>query len=180
MTNLWLINGIDIWLTYGVYILKSNYNDLLTPANPRKRLEHEYTDMDGISVDTISALTYEARRFNIKIGMRATSNTEFWSRYNTFFALLSQAGSFDLYISDLDKTYTLIYEGVARTEKLTPIATANGQVVATFEIKLLEPLQATNTATIPDLIVINDGVVEMVNNSTEVFEIIDGKVYLNI
>jgi hypothetical protein len=180
MEGKWLINGIDIWLTYGAYIFKGNYNDLLAPPMPRKRLEHEYTDADGVSVDTTTPLTYEARRFNIKVGLKATSAADFWTKYNAFFALISQAGSFSLYIADLDKTYTLLYEGVAKAEKLTPIANAAGQVVATFEVKLLEPVQATNGAAVPDLIIIENGVVTMVDNSADVFEIIDGKVYLNI
>lgn len=180
MTNLWLINGIDLYATYGVYIFKSNYNDLLCPPRPRKRLEHEYTDQDGISVDTTTPLTYEARRFSIKVGLIAVSAADFWTKYNAFFALISQAGSFDLYIADLGKTYTLLFEGVERAEKLTPIATASGQAAATFEIKLLEPVQATNPANIPDLIVINEGVVTVVDNYSGAFDVVDGKVYLNV
>lgn len=178
MTNLWFINGIDIWLTFGAYIFKGNYNDLLAPPTPRKRLEHEYTDADGVSVDTTTPLTYEARRFTIKVGMKAASATDFWLRYNAFFQLISQAGSFNLTIAELDKTFTLLYEGVAKAEKLTPIQTASGQVVATFEVKLLEPVQATTPVVYPDVIVVNNGTVTLVEGVSSAFEIINNKVYL--
>jgi hypothetical protein len=180
MTNLWLINGIDLYAAYGVYILKSNYNDLLAPPTPRKRLEHEYTDQSGTAVDTTTPLTYEARRFTIKVGMKATSAADFWTKYNAFFALISQAGSFDLTITDLDKTFTLLYEGVAAAEKLTPINTGSGGVGATFSIKMFEPVQATLPVVYPDVIVVNNGVITLVDGLTDAFEIVDGKVYLNI
>jgi hypothetical protein len=180
MNGLWFINGIDIWLTYGAYIFKGNYNDLLAPPMPRKRLEHEYIDQSGVEVDTTSALTYEPRRFTIKVGIKATSAADFWTKYNAFFALISQAGSFDLTITDLEKTYTLLYEGVAKAEKLTPIKNAAGNVVATFEVKLLEPVQETIAITNPDVIVVYNGAMYLANGVSDAFQIIDGKLYLNV
>lgn len=180
MTNRWKINDIDIWESFGVYIFRGNYNELLTPPTPRKRLEHEYADRDGVAVDTTSPLTFEARRFNMKVGLRGNSPADFWNKYTAFFALLAQAGSFTLYIADLARSFTLLYEGVARAEKLTPINTQTGVVYATFEIKLFEPVQETTPALNPDLLMVVDGVVTVVNNPSDVFTETDNKLYLNI
>ena len=138
MTNLWKINGVDIYSTYGAAILRGSYVDLLTPPTPKKRLEHDYIDQNGVAVDTTSTLTYEAKRFNIKIALKASSATEFWSRYNALFAVLAVPGTFTLWIADLNKTYTLLYEGCSKVEKLTRI-TGSTFVYATFELKLLQP-----------------------------------------
>ena len=184
MTGRWKINNTDIYAECGVYIFKSNYNELLAPPMPRRRLEHEYIDLDGTSVDTLTPLTYEARRFTIKVGLIADSAAEFWYKYNLFFGLISQAGSFALYIADLEQTYTLLYEGVAKAEKLTPIHSAAGKVVATFDIKLFEPVQTTlpgtGTGSGADLLIINNGVITVVNNVSDAFIISDNKLYLNI
>ena len=180
MNNLWKINDIDLYSTFGAYIFKGNYNELLAPPMPRKRLEHEYIDRDGFSVDTITPLTYEAKRFNLKIGIKGSSAADFWSNYNALFSELSQAGNFDLYIADLDKHFTLLYEGVAKTEKLTPIETRTGQVCATFEIKCLEPLQDTHFTSNADLVLVVNGVVSIINNPSTVFTITDDKLYLNL
>lgn len=138
MTNLWKINGIDIFAIYGAAILKGSYAELLAPPTPKKRLEHDYADQNGVVIDTISALTYEAKRFSIKLALKGSSATEFWNRYNALFAVLAVPGAFTLWIADLNKTYTLIYEGCSKVDKLTRIAGAP-YVFAIFELKLLQP-----------------------------------------
>jgi hypothetical protein len=143
MTNLWIIydndrNNVYDFDAYGAYILKGSYAELLAPPMPRKRLEHEYLDQSGITVDTLSPLTFEPRRFTIKIAIKANSDTQFWQRYNGFFAIIAIPGPFILEIADLNKSYHLLYEGCSKVEKLTRI-TGSTAVYATFEIKLLQP-----------------------------------------
>jgi len=179
MNGLWNINGIDLYETFGAYILKGSYNDLLSPPMPRKRLEHEYIDQDGVAVDTTSQLTYEARRFSIKVALKGNSAAQFWSRYNALFEVLSQPTSFTLYVADLDKTFTLLYEGTAKAEKLTPIATAS-QVYAVFDVKVMEPLTETIASSRPELIVSSAlGTYVYVTGETP-FSIVNNKLYLKL
>jgi len=179
MNGLWTINGIDLYDAFGAYILKGSYNDLLSPPMPRKRLEHEYIDQDGVAVDTTSPLTYEARRFTLRVALKGISSTQFWSRYNAFFGLVSTPGSFLLYVADLGKTFTLLYEGTAKAEKLTPIATAS-QVYAVFEVKVLEPLTATIAAPAPNTIVSTEAGTYVYTAGQTPFEFIDNELFLNI
>jgi hypothetical protein len=138
MTGKWYLNGSDLYTTYGAAIKKGSYNELLLPPTPRKRLEYEYIDQNGISVDTTSALTYAARRFKMLFMLKASSDTQFWIRYNALFAALAIPGTFTLQITDLNKTFTLLYEGTSKVDKLTKIAGAT-TVFAVFEINFLQP-----------------------------------------
>ena len=180
MTGLWTINGLDLYDIFGAAILKGSYNDLLAPPMPRKRLEYEYVDQDGVAVDTTSPLTYQAKRFTLKLALKGSNHTQFWSRYDALFAVLSQPTSFTLYVADLDKTFTLLYEGAAKTEKLTPINSRAGNVFATFEINVLEPLTETIASGSPELIVSTDAGTYVYVTGTSPFEIIDDKLYLNL
>lgn len=180
MNGLWTLNGVDLYAAYGAAILKGSYNDLLAPPMPRKRLEYEYVDQDGVSVDTTSQLTYQAKRFTLKMALKGNNHTQFWSRYNALFGFLSQATSFELYVADLDKTFTLLYEGVTKTEKLTPINSRAGNVFATFEINVFEPLTETIASSSPELIVSSDAGTYVYITGTSPFEIINGKLYLNL
>lgn len=142
MTNKFKINTVDIYTTYGATILKGSYADLLMPAKPRKRLEHEYTDQNGVKVDKISPLTFEPKRFSMRFAIKASSDTEFWSRYNAFFAAVAVKTYISLWIYDLNATYTLYYEGCTKVEKLTRIAGSNF-VYAVFDIQFLDPNSLT-------------------------------------
>lgn len=179
MTGLWTINGVDLYDTFGAAILKGSYNDLLAPPTPRKRMEHEYVDQDGVAVDTTSALTWEARRFSLKLAMKAISPEQFWSRYNALFGILGVPGSFSLYVKDLGKTFTLLYEGAPKADKLTPIASA-AYVSAVFEIKVLEPLTATIAGIVPTILVSTGGGINVYFTGQTPFELIGNELFLNI
>lgn len=180
MTGLWTLNGLDLYTTFGAALLKGSYDDLLSPASPRKRLEYEYIDQDGVNVDTTTPLTYAPKRFTLKLALKGNNATQFWARYNALFSVLSQPTSFTLYIADLDKTFTLLYEGTAKAQKLTPISSGNGKVFATFEIKVLEPLTETIASSTPELIVTSELGTYLYITGTSPFQIIDNKLYLNI
>jgi hypothetical protein len=51
---------------------------------------------------------------------------------------LAIPGTFTLQITDLNKTFTLLYEGTSKVDKLTKIAGAT-TVFAVFEINFLQP-----------------------------------------
>lgn len=181
MTGKWTLNGLDLYDVYGAAILKGSYNDMLTPPVPRKRLEHEYIDQDGVSVDTTSALTYQPKRYPIIMAIKADSYTQFWERYNALFGQLSQATSFTLWVQDLGRTFTLLFEGVSKVEKLTPINSGTGKVFAKFEINVLDPMTETNPTTAPELIVITDGDLKFYTQTEDAvsFNPATGKITIN-
>jgi hypothetical protein len=139
MTGKWYLNGSDLYTTYGAAIMKGSYNDLLLPPTPRKRLEYEFLDQNGLTVDTTSPLKYQAKRFKMQFALKASSDTQFWTRYNALFTALAISGTVTLQIVDLNKTFTLLYEGTSKVDKLTKIAGAT-MVFAAFEINFLQPI----------------------------------------
>ncbi len=162
MTGLWKINDTDIYATYGAAILRGSYNELLAPPKPRKRLEHEYTDQNGVSVDTATPLTYEPKRFNIKIGIYAKSTYQFWTNYNALIAAMAKPGTFSLYIADLGRSYELIYEGATVTKKVTPILNAQ-HIAVELSVALLDPAASMGAIT-PDMVKVTGNIVEVVDN----------------
>lgn len=137
MNGLWIIDTTDIYQTMGVMLLKGSYLDILSPPEPKKRLEYDYSDQNGLSVDTTSPLRYNAKRFKINIAIAASSHAQFWTRYNSFITLIDKPGTFSLYIADLGVTVNLLYEGAKCVSKSRSFK--NGTPVAVYEISLLEP-----------------------------------------
>lgn len=143
MTNLWKINGADTYSTYGVAIKRGSYLELMSPPTPRKRLEHEYPDANGSAVDTQSSLTYEPRRFSIKVVIIADSYTQFWTRYNAFVAAIATPASFAFWVKDLGITCHLIYEGMKCVDK--PHSLRNGRIAVSYDISVFEPNPVNRT-----------------------------------
>lgn len=137
MTTLWKINNIDLYSTYGVAIKQGSYLELMSPPTPRKRLEHNYIDSNGAQVDTSSPLTYEARRFSLKIIIVASSYVQFWNRYNAFVTAIATPATFALYVKDIGITCNLLYEGLKCISKSRSLR--SGRVVAEYELSVFEP-----------------------------------------
>lgn len=143
MTNKWRINGTDIYSTYGVAIKRGSYLELMTPPTPRKRLEHEYSDANGAQVDTQSALTYEPRRFTVKVVIIADNYAQFWARYNAFIASIATPASFALWVKDIGITANLIYEGMKCTDK--PSSLRSGKIAVSYDLSVFEPNPVNRT-----------------------------------
>ena len=136
MTGKWFLNNQDLYATYGVMIAKGSYNEMMSPPKPRRRMEYEYTDENGLRVDTQSPLTYEPYRYKIKIVIVANSFTDFWTRYNAFFSALAVPGIFALKIADLGITVNLCYEEAKNVDKLVRLK--SGKVASAYELSVLE------------------------------------------
>lgn len=137
MNNKWLINNIDIWAVCKVAITKGSYLDILSPPIPRKRLEHDFIDANGAAVDTASALTYEPKRFNIKIVITGTSYVNYWANYNAFMALVNKPGAWTLKVADLGISINLLYEGLKCVSK--PRSFRGGKIAVEYELSVFEP-----------------------------------------
>jgi len=143
MTNRWKINNVDTFATYGLAIKRGSYNDIMSPPTPRPRLEHEFIDANGAQVDTVSALTYEPRRYTIKILLVGASFTQFWQRYNALRTAIDKPASFALYVADLGITVNLLYEGMKCTSKSRSLR--GGKVVAEYDLLVYEPNPVNRT-----------------------------------
>lgn len=137
MNGNWYLNGSDLYATYGVAITKGSYNDIMSPPIPRKRMEYEYTDEDGIRVDKTTPLVFEPKRYKIKVVIVANGFSQFWGRYNAFFNVLAIPGTITLRVAPIGVSVKVFYEGAKNVDKI--IRLKNGRVASAFELSVFEP-----------------------------------------
>ena len=143
MTNRWKINGTDIFAAFGAAVKSGSYLDIISPPTPRKRLEYDYIDQNGAKVDTTAALTYEPRRYSLKMAIIAGSYTDFWAKYNSLIGAMATPGTFTFYVSDIGVTCNLLYEGAKCTAKSRTFR--SGKIAVELEISVFEPNPKTRT-----------------------------------
>lgn len=136
MTGLWTLNNKDLYTYFGGFILKGCYLDIMAPATPRTRLEHEQLDANGIQVDTVSPLYYKERKYNLDVLLVGSNYADFWTKYTAFFAEIITPGAFTLYVADLGITVQLLYEGATCLKK--PRSLRSGRVAVSYKIAVKE------------------------------------------
>lgn len=134
MTGEVTIDTIDIWTTYGAFLLKGSYDGLMKPAKRKASLTNNWADQNGLDID-LSAPKYEAKEADLNFIISAANETEWWTRYNAFFTLLKGAGERSLFVHELEKTFLVYYIDTVSYSQLTKIKSVN-QVAAQFTIKL--------------------------------------------
>jgi len=136
MTGKWFIGGADIYSNYGSAILRGSYLDIMSPPIPRKRLEYDYTDANGTKVDLVSSLSYEPKRYTIKIMITGNNYSSYWSNYNALLSAINKSGTFTLNITDIGITVNLLYEGMKCISK--PRSLRSGRIAVEYEISVFE------------------------------------------
>ena len=136
MQGMWKVNNKDLFVQFGVRILKGSYNDIMSPPKPRVRLEHDYPDATGLMVDTLSPLSYQAKTYKINVLLVGSDASDFWAKYTAFFAEIATPEAFTLYVADLGVTVSLLYEGAQCLKK--PSSLKSGRVAVSYEISVKE------------------------------------------
>lgn len=108
----YVIDGVDIWSTYGAVILKDSYNSLLAYPDRKDPDSNDWFEEDGLEVD-LSNPKFEAKTVSLSVGIYADSKVNLLNKRSGLFALLSGQGYRSLYIKSLDKTWQLRYTGAS-------------------------------------------------------------------
>jgi len=133
MTGEVKIDTIDIWTTYGAFMLKESYNELLQPPKRKASLNNNWPEQNGLEID-LAAPKFEAKDADISFILSASNETEWWVRHNAFFTLLKAAGERTLYVKELEKTLSVYYKEVSAYDQITKVKGVN-KVVARFTVK---------------------------------------------
>ena len=133
MTGDVTIDTIDIWTTYGAFLLKGSYDSLMRPAKRKASLSNNWPEENGLEID-LTVPKFEAKDADLSFILSASNETEWWTRYNAFFALLKTAGERSLYVAELNKTVMIYYQEVTSYEQLTVIKNVS-KVAARFTIR---------------------------------------------
>lgn len=116
----YILNGKDLFGVFGVTV-QSGSGTFLSFPERKGSLQHNWSDQDGLDID-LSAPRFEARDFRLQCTLITNSRSDFWTKYNGLFTELSAMGTHQLYVEDLDKTYTLYYKNQTNLKKLTRLA----------------------------------------------------------
>lgn len=120
MTGRYTLNTADLYDIFGV-VVESGSNTFLSFPGRKDSLTHDFTDRDGMDID-LQDPRFKAREFAISCALHATSNEDFWNKYNGLFTELAGSGTHVLYIADLDREFKLFYKEQRNIKKLTPIS----------------------------------------------------------
>ena len=134
MTGQVIIDTVDIWTSYGAFLLNGSYDGLLMPAKRKASINNNWTDQNGLDID-LDSPKYESKEAELSFILSASNETEWWNRYNAFFTLLKSAGERSLFVKELNKTFLVYYIETTTYEQLTTIK-AVSKVVSRFTIKV--------------------------------------------
>lgn len=111
------INGTNI-NTLGVSLEKGSYSALLLPAPLKDFVENNDPTKNGTEVlthkkDGTSLARIAERDITLTFLIVGDNKADFMAKYASFTSLLHD-GDIDLYVSDLDRTFHLIYSGATQ------------------------------------------------------------------
>lgn len=110
LNGLYIIDGVDIWQTYGAVILKGSYNSLLSyPA--RKTPDYDdWFEQDYIDVD-FSKPFFDYTNVTIKIGIYGSDKDDLLDKLESFKIFLNKSGERIFNLSGINKDINLRYKG---------------------------------------------------------------------
>jgi len=134
MTGEVTIDSVDIWTTYGAFLLKGSYDSLMRPPKRKVSLSNNWPEQNGLEID-LTLPRYESKEVELSFILSAGNEAQWWTRYNAFFAALMATGERSLFVHELEKTFLVYYIETTSYEQLTTIK-AVSKVVARFTVKL--------------------------------------------
>ena len=101
MTGKLYIDGVDIYLLYGIFVTQNGYNELIAYP-PLKTVEsNDWQEDDGIEVD-LSAPALDTRELTIRFAYHGNIG-----KFNSFIELLSDGAYHDFNFADIGRIYRL-------------------------------------------------------------------------
>jgi hypothetical protein len=145
MTGECYINGIDIYVEYGVTPLRGTFKELLLPIKPKSILSFELENNDGEEVLFPSLIPLlDARSITLPVALVAKDSADFFRKKLAFEKFLRK-GAFLMFFPTLQDAFTCHFEECTQYSQLEPFT--NKRVSATLELKLREPNPAKRTLT---------------------------------
>jgi len=133
MTGEVTIDTIDIWTTYGAFLLKGSYDALMKLPKRKESLNNNWPDQNGLDID-LTDPHYEVLEADLSFIVSASSEAQWWTRYNALRTLLLSSGLRTIYVRELSKTFHAFYKDTVTYEQLTTIKRVN-KVVARCVLK---------------------------------------------
>jgi hypothetical protein len=142
LKGLLLINGTDVYLEYGAFLMEdrvsdhTNYTALLRPANMKSYVAVSFRDENGEKLPAQLTPCSEARDVTLQFAIIADSATSFKTKYKGFIQFL-KSGWLNVNVTELGTTFKMYFAACSDYEQLTSVAATS--VAAKFKVKLREP-----------------------------------------
>lgn len=125
------INGKDAYTTWGISMDDTSLSELMTPVSNKEFVENESRLEHGKKV-IVSNPRLDARNMTLKINLSATSEQQFFERYNSFCKELA-TGVLEIKTKyQPDVVYKTIYQSCSQFSQFM-------RGIGKFTLKLVEP-----------------------------------------
>lgn len=135
-TGLYIMDSIDLWTEYGVFVEKAHDQFLMLPER-KESITYSWPDQDGIEIDTTTP-RFKEREITMNCAIVANGEADFWTKYDAFKAALTAPGTRNMYVNELSKDFDMIYMKCTAFTKYTRLKTS-GKVAAKFAIVFIIP-----------------------------------------
>ena len=118
--NRYFLDGIDMYTAYG-FIVTGGSDAMLQLAKRKDPLSHNWNDEDGIEYDLTSAPVYEDKKIPLKGYLVATSEADFWNKYNALKVALDFSGTKVLTCTEIGTSLNIFYRECSELKRRTRI-----------------------------------------------------------
>lgn len=144
LKGLLLINGVDVYTEYGVFLSEDkegdtkNYSSLLKPPATKAHTAVSFREHDGEKLPDTLLPAWEARDVSLQFALIADDRKQFLARHSAFLEFLKAGdkGWLSIFLSELERTFRMYYKDCSDYTNLTDFE--NG-VAAKFMVKFREP-----------------------------------------
>ena len=147
----WLMNGVDISDTYGVYLKKGAYDALMNYPSMKEYMTEDVREENGERI-LFSMPRTGAMDVTIPVYLVADSRSEWFTRYEGFLRFLVNAGIMTLHLNMHNRNYRMIYQSC---EVLKSLRRQQGRMYS--EIDLVFRIPDTHNVTYDDVLLSEGG-----------------------
>lgn len=146
LSGLVLVNGIDIWTEYGVFLVEDKRGDMenltaiLTPSKAKPDTAVNIREEDGEKYSAVLAPKNEARDVTLHFALYNKTQAGWMKKYFEFINFLKQGkdGWLDISFPQLDLTLHVKYKESPKFKPLTYLW-KEGVHASKFKVKFREP-----------------------------------------
>jgi hypothetical protein len=130
------IDSKDIWINYGMIVESGTDGFLEFPAT-KPNISHDWPDQHGIDVD-LSQMLLQSRQINLRCGIIADSEADFWVKYLALLSDLTQANARRIEIAEFgNQSFKVFYSTTNSFDRFTRILNA-AKIACKFTLVLVE------------------------------------------
>lgn len=141
-----LINGVDAWKEYGIFLVekkrgdRNNLKAIMTPSKTKTHVAVDIREENGEKYSSVLDVKNQARDVKLYFALYADTRNAWLSQYRAFISFLKQGddGWLDIFFPDLDMSLHVFYKESSDYEPLTYLW-KEGKQASRFYVTFREP-----------------------------------------